>query len=194
MARGTLRGGLGGGFHWAAAVLAAGLWAGAVLPARAQFFPFFGQPAPQRPQTREEIAPQPLTHRQVRAVLAREGARMVGQPRLRGQDIVAIGRDQEGNRKRFTLDAVSGEVLDVTVIARREAPPAPAGADLAPPGQPLSAPQHARDGAPPEAKAASPAPAGAPSPRAGGSDDSALSPIRPLRPRGAPKVEPMPQQ
>ncbi len=135
------------GFHWAAAALAVGLWAGGGFPARAQFFPFFGQPARPRPATQPQPQPRPLTLAQVRAVLAQEGAQLIGRPRQRGQDIVAIGGDDQGNRKRFTLDATTGEVLDVTVLVRREAPPAAPGAGaLAPPGAPLSAPQHGPDG------------------------------------------------
>ncbi len=187
------------GFHWAAAMLAFSLWAGADLPARAQFFPFFGQPERPRP------APQPqaraLTPEQVRAILAQEGAHMIGRPRRNGRDIVAIGRDDAGSRKRFTLDAVTGEVLDVTVLARREAPPpAPGAGALAPPGAPMSPPQHAPDSAatPVDAKAApvspsAPATTGSAS-RPSPEDDSALSPIRPQHPRGAPKVESLPQQ
>ncbi|WP_374548130.1 hypothetical protein [Rhodoblastus sp.] len=180
-------------------------------PARAQFFPFFGEPA--RPQR----APvQALSPGQVRAVLAREGARLVGTPRLRGSEIVAIGRDDYGDRKRFTLDAISGEVLDITVIARREERPsrAPDG-DLAPPVEPLPPPDHgSRDtgisaeplpeptpdrgqaAVSPSAPVAGPA-AGAPpasAPRKPPDPaDAALSPIKPLKPAGAPKVEPLPQ-
>jgi len=178
---------------WRAAALAA-LVLGASAPARAQFFPFWGQPERARPVERA------LSPGQVRAVLAQEGARMVGRPRLRGEDIVAYGLDAGGNRKRFTLDAVTGEVLDVTVIARREDRPPPG--DLAPQAEPLPPPvaeplPAPAQPAPAEAKAVPPAaPAGS-----GGAKtappadpaDSALSPIRPIRPAGAPKVEPLPQ-
>jgi hypothetical protein len=191
MARRSLR----SGFHWAAAVLAAGLWAGADVPARAQFFPFFGGSAPPRP------APQPqaraLTPEQVRAILAQEGAQMIGRPRRNGRDVVAIGRDNAGARKRFTMDAVTGEIVDVTVLVRREAPlPAPGAGGLAP-ASPLPPPQHAPDGAatPVDANAAAPAAPSAPSTTGSTSRpsaDDALSPIRPQHPRGAPKVEPLP--
>lgn len=182
------------GFHSAAVVLAFGLWAGAGLPAQAQFFPFFGQP--ERPQPAPQSQPRALTIQQVRAILAQEGARMVGRPRRHGEDIVAIGRDNSGARKKFTLDAASGEVLDVTVLARREAPPpAPGAGDLAPPGAPLSPPQHTPDSAatPVDAKAAPAAPTSTGS-TSGSSADDALSPIRPQHSRGAPKVEPLPNQ
>lgn len=180
MARRSLRSGV----HWAAVALAVGLWPVGGFPARAQLFPFFGQPEPPRP------APQfrPLTLGRVRAVLAQEGAKLIGQPRQLGQDIVAIGADDKGNRKRFTLDATTGEVLDVTVLVRREAPRA------APPGAPLSAPQHRPDGSavPVEANTA-PASSSSSPPSNANPEDSALSPIRPQHPRGAPKVEPLPQ-
>ncbi|MDI9846711.1 hypothetical protein QM467_01405 [Rhodoblastus sp. 17X3] len=203
--------------RWTPALLAAVcLWSAG--PARAQFFPFGGQSEPPRPQAE----PPHLSQGQVRAVLAREGARLVGAPRLRGPDIIAIGRDDEGARKRFTLDAISGEVLDITVIARREdRPPRAPASDLSAPGAPLPPPDHAPDGpnaaptglgepatpaAPPpqpsganavSAAPASPAAPGQPGaaarPRAVDPADSALSPIKPLRPAGAPKVEPLPQ-
>ena len=177
MARRSLRGGL----HWAAAD----------VPARAQFFPFFGKPSAPR------AAPQPqaraLTPEQVRAILAQEGARMIGRPRRNGRDIVAIGRDDAGARKRFTMDAVTGEIVDVTVLVRREAP-APGAGGLAP-ASPLPPPQHAPDGAatPVDANAAPSAPSGTGSTSRSSADD-ALSPIRPQHPRGAPKVEPLPNQ
>jgi hypothetical protein len=206
--------------RWTPALVAAVFLWGAG-PARAQFFPFGGQPEAPRPQA----APSYLSPGQVRAVLAREGARLVGAPRLRGPDIIAIGRDDEGARKRFTLDALSGEVLDITVLARREDRPARApGSDLSEPGAPLPPPDHTLPGGPnapsglgeapvpaapaspptqpPGARAVSAAPAspaapaqsGAASrPRAVDPADSALSPIKPLRPAGAPKVEPLPQ-
>lgn len=189
MARRSLR----GGFHWAAVVLAASLWAAADVPARAQFFPFFGQSAPPRP------APQPqaraLSSEQVRAILAQEGAQMVGRPRRSGRDIVAIGRDDAGARKRFTMDAVTGEIVDVTVLTRRETPlPAPGAGGLAP-ASPLPPPQHAPAGAatPVDANAAPSAPSSTGSTSRSSADD-ALSPIRPQHPRGAPKVEPLPNQ
>lgn len=187
----------------------AALWLSGGLPAQAQFFPFFGAPEHPRPAA-PPPAPRSLSPGQIRAVLAQEGARPIGKARLRGQDLVVVGVDDEGARKRFTLDAFSGEILDITVLARREAPP-PAPPPL---GDPLPPPEHAPIGAapvgqdlpPPEATApgaataASPtpvspdAPAAAPPPAPKKSDpaDAALSPIRPLKPAGAPKIEPMP--
>ena len=194
MARESLKGGL---VRSVVALTAAWLWCGA--PAQAQFFPFFGQP-----QRSPQPEPQALSYGQIRAVLAREGARLVGKPRLRGANIIATGKDSEGDRKRFTLDAISGEVLDVAVIARHEdKPPA---SDLAPPGAALPPPNHGSRGpadsqdstAPAEGKAVpvSPSASSADSPAAtrhADPADKALSPIRPLRAPGAPKVEPLPK-
>jgi hypothetical protein len=187
-------------------------------PAQAQFFPFGGETTQPRPAA----TPPALSPGQVRGVLAREGARMLGQPRLRGRDIIAIGRDEEGARKRFILDAATGEIIDITVLDRRdERPPSPPGADLSPPGAALPPPVHAPDNglsdpAPPRDTAApsslpprpapsapaagkaaagsSPPPDAPPAPAASRNPaDGALSPIRPLKPAGAPKVEPLPQ-
>jgi hypothetical protein len=189
-------------------------------PARAQFFPFWGQPTA-RPQAAP--APAPLSPGQVRAVLAREGARLIGAPRRRGTEIVAIGRDEDGDRKRFTLDAITGEVLDITVLVRPEER-APPTNDLAPPDAALPPPEHAPGDAagpqpdlapeggrePAQTRAAPVSPsapavaagvAAAPKPATAKPDaaspnaaDAALSPIKPLRPApGAPKVEPLPQ-
>jgi hypothetical protein len=186
MARGSLRGGL---VRSAVALTAAWLWCGGA--AQAQFFPFFGQPQPQRSPQAE---PQALSYGQIRAVLAREGARLVGKPRLRGDSIIAIGRDEAGDRKRFTLDALSGEILDVTVLARHEdRPPA---SDLAPPGAALPPPSHGPQGGDAPRDVAAPAQDRAvpvlPSATRADPADKALSPIRPLRAPGAPKVEPLP--
>ncbi len=191
------------------------LWAlsfGASVPVRAEPFFFFWD-HPDRPDRRDEPEPEErsLTGRQVRSILAREGAHMVGHPHLRGDELIAIGRDREGARKKFTLDAVSGEVLDVELIAppperrRLEEPRRDNPDDLAPPDRPLAPPEHAPHGAD-EAPAAAPAPqqaqkppqnpavsAPAASQPAQDSPNSALSPIKPLHPRGAPKVEPLPQ-
>ncbi len=189
------------------------IWAlafGASVPARAEpFFFFWDRPdQPNRPEPEQPA----LTGRQVRSILAREGARMMGHPHLRGDEMIAIGRDREGARKKFTLDAVSGEVLDVELIAppperrRIEERPRDNPDDLAPPDRPLPPPEHAPHGddtllapppAPPPAQkpakadtSAAPQPAPAQQPD---SADAALSPIKPLHPRGAPKVEPLPQ-
>lgn len=217
MGRSAIRGVRG----WAPTLFAAAcLWSAA--PASAQFFPFWGQqPARPQPGPRSPPAPQSLSAGQVRAVLAGEGARLVGTPRRRGGDIVAIGRDEDGDRKRFTLDAMTGEVLDITVLERPE--DRPPVQDLSPPDAALPPPDHAPsetvwpqpdpnarpeagaqrvDRAPPPPKAVSVAPlapagpAAAPKSEASRSHpaDSALSPIKPLHPPpGAPKVEPLPQ-
>jgi hypothetical protein len=200
------------GMKRCAPALLAAIFLWGVGPAHAQFFPFGGQPEAPRPQ----VAPPHLSQGQIRAVLAREGARLVGAPRLRGADIIAIGRDDEGARKRFTLDAISGEVLDITVLARREDPPQAPASDLSAPGAPLPPPDHAPPNGPnagptglgePAAPAAPPpqpsgakavssapvSPAAPARPRAVNPADAALSPIKPLRPAGAPKVEPLPQ-
>jgi hypothetical protein len=189
-----------------ALLAAACLWA---APAQAQFFPFWGQPA----APRQQPAPPPqLSTGQVRAALAQEGARLIGAPRRRGREIVAIGRDDDGARKRFTLDAVSGEVLDITVIARPvEAPPPAPGDAIGPsdaigPGEPLPPPDHAPQEAIPAAPAApagrgptvavspSGAPGSAAPPSKADPADASLSPIKPLKPApGAPRVEPLPK-
>lgn len=129
------------------------IWAlafGASVPARAEpFFFFWDRPdQPNRPEPEQPA----LTGRQVRSILAREGARMMGHPHLRGDEMIAIGRDREGARKKFTLDAVSGEVLDVELIAppperrRIEERPRDNPDDLAPPDRPLPPPEHAPHG------------------------------------------------
>jgi hypothetical protein len=181
--------------------------------ARAEPFLFpWDPPARHEPERHGVSAPE------IRAILAREGARMVGAPQPRGGVIFVIGRDADGARSKFTLDAASGAVLNVERIEKpatiAHAPQERrrgAGEELAAPGQPLPPPQHATEGAP----AADPlgAPLGAPpavasvnpanpaAPPAGSrppmknpdSADSALSPIRPIRPVGGPRVEPLPQ-
>ena len=82
-----------------------------LAPARAQFF-FWDRP--ERPEPEQEPA---LTGRQIRSILVREGAYMIGRPHLRGDEIIAIGRDRAGAQRRFTLDAISGEVLDIRIIS-----------------------------------------------------------------------------
>jgi hypothetical protein len=185
--------------------------------AGAQQFRFPWDPPPAPPPTRrlspsERILPSPervpmapdrLSTRQVREILAREGAQLIGKPRAIRDELIAIGRDSEGMGHKFILDAVSGEVLSVLDVAlpeqarRRDVdrfdlpPPGPA------PSDPLPPPVHASPEpgsesapvatAPPANVAASPAAPPRPNP------DDALSPIKPLRALGAPKVEPLPQ-
>jgi hypothetical protein len=182
---------------WAPALFAAAcLWS--APPARAQFFPFWGQQPAARPLPgpRPQPAPQSLSAGQVRAVLAREGVRLVGTPRRRGGDIVAIGRDEDGDRKRFTLDAMTGEVLDITVLERPE--DRPPVQDLSPPDAALPPPDHAPSetvwpqpdpdarpdpGVRPEAAAPRPDRA-PPAPKA-----VSVAPLAPAGPAAAPKSE-----
>jgi hypothetical protein len=178
---------------------------------RAEPFFFFWD-RPERPQPEERPG---LTERQVRGILAREGARMLGKPRLRGDEIIALGQDREGAQKKFTLDAISGEVLGIAIVTgppRRstlEARPRENRDDQSPPGSPIPPPEHAPHGGDdgifggqPEQKPAAPQPPKAEVPngepvapaKKPDDADSALSPIKPLHPAGAPKVEPLPQQ
>lgn len=148
---------------------------------------------------------------EVRAVLRREGASMIGRPRLRGEEIVVFGREPSGVERRFILDAETGEVLSVTLARAAPERPRPRVNDLAPPAHQMEAPVHPGGpldadhlGAPPpqmppEAVAppppkvmAPPAEAAAP-PSPQDDPDAALSPIKPQRPSGAPKVEKLPQ-
>jgi hypothetical protein len=151
----------------------------------------------QYPQAQQPLGPARLSARQVRAILAREGAQMIGKPRAIRDELIVLGRDSNGEGHKYILDAISGDVLAVEEALlperRRDEP-----------GNPLPPPVHAPDdrietgplAAPPAspppsaAKLAPPPPAMAPEPNP---SDSALSPIKPLRPPGAPRVEPLPQ-
>jgi hypothetical protein len=166
-------------------------------------------PPPERilpPADRIPLGPDRLSTRQVREILAREGAQLIGKPRAIRDELIAIGRDSQGLGRKFILDAISGEVLAVVEVGLPD-PPRRRDVerfDLAPPGSPpegLPPPVHASPdpgesapvaapSAPPANVAASPAPP--PPPRVDPAD-AALSPIKPLRPPGAPKVEPLPQ-
>jgi hypothetical protein len=158
----------------------------------------------------------------VRDILARQGAQMIGKPRAVRDELIAIGRDSQGLGRKFILDAVSGEVLAVMDVGLPEQPPRRRDVDrfdLPPPGAgpsdlppdlpsshlpPLPPPVHASPdpgesapvatapASPPASVAASPAAPPQSAPRSNPADD-ALSPIKPLRPPGAPKVEPLPQ-
>jgi hypothetical protein len=181
--------------------------------ARAEPFFFFWD-RPERPEPEERPG---LTWRQVRGILAREGVRLVGTPHFRGDEIIATGVDREGAQKKLTLDALSGEVLDIQVItgpprrSRLDERPRDRD-DFSPPARPMPPPEHGpHDGddygaaqpehrpAPPPAKSEVPKSeppkdeAAAPVKKSD-DPDSALSPIKPLHPAGAPKVEPLPQQ
>jgi hypothetical protein len=155
----------------------------------------------------------PIPPAAVRAVLKREGARMIGAPRLRGDEIVAFGREPSGAERRFILDAATGEVLSVTLARAAPERPRPRIDDLAPPSRPIGPAVHPGGhidpdhlGAPPPPapppEAVVPPPPKAPPPVEAEAPDSAspqpdpdaaLSPIKPQRPAGAPKVEKLPQ-
>jgi hypothetical protein len=167
-------------------------------------------PPPSRrlpPPERIPASPERLTTREVRNILAREGAQLIGKPRAIRDELIAIGRDSEGLGHKFVLDAVTGEVLAVVEVGLPEQPRRRDvdRFDLPPPGvgpsDPLPPPVHASPdpggvSAPPVATAPSAPPANVaaspPAPPRSNADD-ALSPIKPLRPPGAPKVEPLPQ-
>jgi hypothetical protein len=158
---------------------------GAANPLCAQAFRFPWDP-PERPPVQAPprqpavkptpstpLAPPPLTQARVRAALAREGARLIGAPKRRGGETVAVGRDSDGGRRKFTLDA-EGSVIDIEILATPD--PAPRQS----PDNPDALP--------------GPAPAAAPAPRREpASSDASLSPIKPLRAPGAPRIEPLPQ-
>jgi hypothetical protein len=182
----------------------------AAAPLRAEPFRFpWDPPEPQRP------ARAPLSAPEVRSVLAREGAQMTGAPTHQDGQTVAIGRDSAGNRSKFILDA-NGRVIDVEPIAtpekaRRRAADKPRDPfdDLASPERPLSPPRHSLEGLDDLPQVTKPAvdptvasvkpgksvPAVKPAPAPGAipDPDAALSPVKPLHPAGAPKIEPLPQ-
>ena len=202
---------------------------GAAAPLRAEPFRFpwdapehppAQDPMRQPPMRQAPMRPQGLTSPQVRSILAREGARLVGAPRSRGGETVAVGRDSDGTRRKFTLDA-DGRVVDIQILGTREsAPPREPRRyddrrpgrddDMMPPGQPMAAPRHSFEGpddlpppapveqAPgqPAARPAKSAPVAPPPPaprQQPASPDASLSPIKPLRAPGAPRIEPLPQ-
>jgi hypothetical protein len=211
------------------------LWLGGVLlaasPACAQQFRF-----PWDPPQRRHAEPSRLSASAIRDILASDGVQMVGPPQMRGDQAIAIGRDDDGRRMKYILDAASGEILRVVAVGpsererrRDEERRRIETLDLNPPGEPLPPPEHAAPagddnlagGAPPVSAppvsppptsappapaaplSASPAPAPAPTPAVAAPPtvearkpepaDASLSPIRPLRPAGAPRVEPLPQ-
>ena len=65
---------------------------------------------------------------------------MIGAPRLRGDAIVAIGRDRTGAERKFTLDAETGEVLTITLVRPAPQIPPPPIYGGAPPKRPLAPP------------------------------------------------------
>jgi hypothetical protein len=182
---------------------------GAAAPLCAEPFRFPWDPPARQPvktpQKQQPPTQQTLTQPQVRSVLAREGARLVGAPQRRGGETVAVGRDSDGGRRKFTLDA-NGRVVNVEILAGPE--PAPAREprrsverrpefydDLRALDRPLPGPRHSLDDLPeltPVEPATRPGKAAAP-PREPDSADASLSPIKPLHPPGAPRIEPLPQ-
>jgi hypothetical protein len=194
-----------------ASALLLGAWVLAATPVCAEPFRFpwddppppvrqQARPAPsqmqQFPQEQRPLGPARLSSRQVRAILAREGAQMIGKPRAIRDELIVLGRDSNGEGKKYILDAISGDVLAVQEARL----PEPRRDDL---GSPLPPPVHAPSpgdgriesaplGAPPQSPpvASAPPPAAAPAPDR---SDTALSPIKPLRPPGAPRVEPLPK-
>ncbi len=193
------------------AALSLALFAGALAgsPAGAEdiFQSLFGGAKPQFFWSKPEPAPEPkaISNAQVREVLRREGARLIGAPRRRGDEIVARGKDASGAERKFTLDAETGEVLQIAALAPAPEHARPKIEESVAPGEPLGGPVHPGDGlepvAPPAAPAAKAAPAKAaavpaePAPEGDkpADPDAALSPIKPLRGAGAPKVEKLPQ-
>jgi hypothetical protein len=199
-----------------------GAWILAAAPVRADPFRFPWDPPPpsrqetrpnppQEPQLREQrpLAPARLSTRQVRAILAREGAQMIGNPRAIRDELIVLGRDSNGEGRKYILDAISGDVLAVEDALLPDRPRDRLD-DHAPPGgsppPPVHAPSFGDDriesaplAAPPTSPpvaSAPPAAAAAPPPvsaRSPDSSDTALSPIKPLRPLGAPRVEPLPK-
>jgi hypothetical protein len=192
----------------------AGVFVLSAAPARAgdNYFKFFwSDPDPEPPIVA-------LPPRDVRLILQREGARMIGAPRLRGDAIVAIGRDRSGAERRFTLDSATGEVLTITLVRAAPERPRPRLNASSAPASPLGPPVHPAGpldadhlsspppimppeqvAPPPPPRAEAPPPAEAPEPVEATGDrppgpDAALSPIKPLKPApGAPKVEKLPQ-
>lgn len=197
------------------------MWIGALLlavslaPARAQslYDPwggygkfFFSPPDPPPPV----ISIPPET---VREVLRREGVHMIGSPRLRGDNIIAMGRDGSGAVRKYTLDAPTGGLLTIVLVRAAPVRPPPPVNPRLPPRRPLGPPVHpggrldadhlsmAPPPPPPPDEVMPPQPPRPPPPPPPPpvdmdveplvvAPDAALSPIRPLRrPPGAPPVE-----
>jgi len=174
-----------------------------LAPARAEPFLFFWD----RPERAEPEERPGLTWRQVRGILAREGARMTARPHFRGDEIVAIGVIARVRRKGSPLTR-SPRVLDIQVIT---GPPRRSRLDERPRDRDdfLAAARPLRRRSTGRMTATTRAPPNRstePSRRRPRSrsrrktrrrpgqksddPDSALSPIKPLHPAGAPKVEP----
>ena len=110
---------------------------------------------------------------------------MIGKPRAIRDELIVLGRDSNGEGKKYILDAISGDVLAVEEARLPERLREGPGNALPPP---VHAPDDRIESAPLAAPPASPPIAPAPNP-----SDSALSPIKPLRPPGAPRIEPLPK-
>ena len=192
-------------FGHRASALLLGAWVLAAAPVCADPFRFPWDPppptrAPGRPlqdrplleqqpsQEQRPLGPARISVRQVRAILAREGAQMIGKPRAIRDELIVLGRDSNGEGKKYILDAISGDVLEV-LEARLPEPRRDLGSPLPPPDQAPSPGdgriESAPLGAPPQSPpvASAPPPGSAPAPDR---SNSALSPIKPLRPSGAP--------
>ncbi len=175
MARRTLK----NVFRASLALSLSALVLGAAAPARARPFLFFFDWPPQR-QPFEREAPR-LSVRQVRGILAREGAHMIGAPHQRSGQVIAIGRIRSGARMKFILDARNGALLAVVeltpaprrrhhVSRSRERAPRPGGEIVV-----------------------LPPPASPPPGRTADNKDAALSPTRPMHRSGGPEIDPLPQ-
>jgi hypothetical protein len=204
-----------------AVLLLGGVWVlAAAAPACADPFRFpWDPPAPVRqptrpapppaqeqqyPQVQQPLGPARLSARQVRAILEREGVQMIGKPRAIRDELIVLGRDSNGEGHKYILDAISGDVLaveDALLLPerRRDEPGNPLSPPVNAPNDRIeSGPLGAPPASPPIASAPPPAaklapPPAAMAPAAPNPSDSALSPIKPLRPPGAPRVEPLPQ-
>ncbi len=126
------------------------MWIGALLlavslaPARAQslYDPwggyckfFFSPPDPPPPVI-------PIPPETVREVLRREGVHMIGSPRLRGDNIIAMGRDGSGAVRKYTLDAPTGGLLTIVLVRAAPVRPPPPVNPRLPPRRPLGPPVH----------------------------------------------------
>jgi hypothetical protein len=196
-----------------ASALLLGAWVLAAAPVCAEPFRFPWDPppptrAPDRPlrdrplleqqpsQDQRPLGPARLSSRQVRAILAREGAQMIGKPHAIRDELIVLGRDSNGEGKKYILDAISGDVLAIEEARL----PEPRRDDLGTLPPPVHAPspgdgriESAPLGAPPQSPPVASAPPPAAAPPAPDRSDTALSPIKPLRPPGAPRVEPLPK-
>ena len=84
----------------------------APAPAAAQFFfgPSYYWGAP------DVIEDEPVPLAMVVRVLRASGYRLVGRPRIVGEDIIAIGARPDGRRARFVIDAYDGALIRTTLL------------------------------------------------------------------------------